>query len=146
MSQDISGFSTLIHIVASNTFPFGFTVTQASDDSDLLDFPSVQIGETAMGVNGDLIRWSRAQKLPMVVSVIPNSPDDDNLEALADANRVAQNKTSARDKITATVIYPDGSLVTLTDGAITDAPFGTGVSSAGRMKTKQYGFSFQQKV
>lgn len=145
MTTNISGFGTVVNFIASNTFPVGLNVTQFADDVDPLDLASVRIADTAMGLNGDLIKWARAQTLPMVISVIAGSDDDVNLQILADANRVGQGKNSANDTIAATVVYPDGSFVNLTGGAITDAQFGKGISSSGRLKTKVYAFSFQNK-
>lgn len=143
---DISGFGLVINIVASQTFPAGFTVTQFADNADPLDMPSIKIADTAMGLNGDLIRWSRAVPIPMVVSVIPGTPDDINLGILAENNRVGQGKASAQDVITATVIYPDGSAQIVSQGAIVDAMFGKSVASEGRMKSKVYAFQFQNRV
>lgn len=145
MSNDITGFGAIVTLIATNTFPVGFPVTQFADDSDPLDFASVKIGDVAMGLNGDLITWAKAMPLPMVLNVIPGSDDDLNLQILADANRVAQGKISAFDKITAVVTYPDGSVITLTGGKMTDSMFGKSISSAGRMKTKSYAFSFETK-
>ena len=83
---------------------------------------------------------------PMVLNVIPNSTDDVNLAILANANRVGQGTNNAQDIITAVVSYPDGMVITLNNGFITDAPFGSGVSSAGRLKTKAYTFSFSSST
>lgn len=146
MVNDITGFGIVVSIVASNTFPVGFAVTQFSDDADPLDFASIKIGDVAMGVNGDLIGWSRAVPVPMVLNVIPGSDDDLNLQILAEANRATQGKALAYDIITATVIYPDGTIVLCSTGKITDYNPGKSVSSAGRLKTKSYAFSFQTKV
>lgn len=146
MTTNVSGFGLVVNIIASNTFPVGFAVTQFADDADPMTMASVRIADTAMGLNGDLITWSKATPLPMVLNVIPASDDDINLQILADANRVGQNKNSANDEITATIAYPDGQVVTLSGGKMTDAEFGRGVSSAGRQKTKSYAFAFQSKV
>ena len=146
MTVDVSGFGGAINIIASNTFPSGFTVTQWSNDADPLDFAAVKFADTAMGVNGDLIVWSKAVPLPMVISVIPGSLDDQNLQILADANRAAQGKASAGDVIYATVLYPDGSSVQLAGGRMTDASFGKSISGDARIKTKVYSFTFQTKV
>jgi hypothetical protein len=140
--SNISAFGYVVTIIASNTFPIGFTVTQGASDGDPLDMPSVKIGDLVLGVNGDPISWNKAVPLPMTLSVIPGSPDDINLTILANANRVAQGKSSAQDTITATVVYPDGTVTSLTQGAITDAPFGKSLSSDGRVKTRQFGFMF----
>jgi hypothetical protein len=140
--SNISAFGYVITIVASNTFPVGFTVTQGANDGDPVDMPSVKIGDLVLGVNGDPISWNKAVPLPMTVSVIPGGLDDINLTILANANRVAQGKSSAQDIITATVVYPDGTVTTLIQGAITDAPFGRSIASEGRAKTRQFGFMF----
>ena len=144
--QDITGYGVAINIVASNTYPTGLQISQLADDTDVLDIPSIKIGETAMGVNGDLVKWARAVTNPIVISVIAGSQDDINLGILANANRVSQGQTSAGDVITLTATYPDGSTNVFSNGAITDAMFGKSISSAGRFKTKAYGFSFQSNA
>jgi hypothetical protein len=146
MTQNISGFGVVVNLVASTTFPVGITITQFADDSDPVDFGSVKIADTAMGLNGDLLRWARAVALPVVLNVVPGSDDDVNLGILADANRVGQGKVSAYDSITLTVVYPDGTTTTYTGGIITDAMFSKSISSAGRLKTKPYAFSFETKI
>lgn len=146
MTNDISGFGAVVTIVASNTFPAGFTVTQFADDSDPLDLASIQIADKAMGLNGDLVVWSRAVPIPAVLSVIPGSQDDINLGILAQANRPGQGKVPALDIITMTVVYPDGTVITLQSGKMTDAPFGKSIASAGRLKSKIYTFAFQTSI
>lgn len=142
-TNNVTGFGFVLSIIASNTFPTGFTFTQASDDSDAVDFPAVKFGDAAMGVNGDAIVWARATMIPMNLTVIPGSDDDLNLQALAKANRVSQGKSSTNDIITATLVYPDGSIASLSSGVITDGQFGKGIGSNGRLKTHTYQFMFQ---
>ena len=143
MVQDISGFGSVVSLVASNTFPAGIALTQFADDSDAFDQPSVRIGDVAMGLNGDLLSWRKAVPLPITISVIPGSQDDLNLSILANANRVGQGKTSANDVLTLTIVYPDGSLITFANGTITDAAFANSVASAGRLKSKTFSFAFE---
>lgn len=143
MSQDISGFGLQINIVASVTFPTGFIVTQFADDGDPFDLPSIQIADKAMGLNGDLITWSKASPLLVTINVIPGSDDDKNLSIVFDANRVGRGRKPVRDSITMTGIYPNGNTITLTAGKITDGMFGNAVASAGRLKTKAYMFAFE---
>jgi len=143
MAQDISGFGLKVWLIASETFPAGFPVTAFADDGDPFDLPSMQIAEAAMGVNGDLVKWSKAQVVPMTLSVIPNSVDDVNLGILFDSNRVSKGHRGARDVITMTGIYADGRTVVLTEGIITDGMPSNSVASAGRLKSKQYGFTFE---
>ena len=144
--QNVSGFGSVVTIIASNTFPQGIIITQFSDDIDALDLPGVKIADLAMGVNGDLIKWNRAAILPASVGVIPGSDDDINLQILAEANRVGQGKVSAQDVITITVVYPDGTSTTLSQGSMTDAPFGKSIAGTGREKSKVYVFGFQNRI
>lgn len=146
MTQDVSGFGLIARIVADTTFPAGFNVTQFADDADPLDMGAVQIADSAMGLNGDLVVWAKAHPLPAVLNVIPGSPDDINLQILADANRVGQGKISNYDTITMTIIYPDTTITILAQGIITSSIFGKPVASSGRLKTRPYGFVFQIKT
>lgn len=146
MTTDVSGFGAQVQIRASVTFPQGIVISQFADDADPFDFPSVQIGDKAMGLNGDLITWSKANPLLTTVNVIPNSEDDINLSLLLEANRVGKGKASARDVITIVAVYPNGATLTLTEGAITDGPPGNSIASAGRLKSKAYQFAFENKT
>lgn len=143
MSQDISAFGIRVQLTASETFPAGITITQFADDADPVDLPSMQIRDKAMGVNGDLISWSKANPVAATLNVVPGSDDDINLAVLFEANRVGRGKIGARDIINATVIYPDGSVTSLTQGIITDGMPGNSVASAGRLKSKAYAFAFE---
>ena len=143
MANNVTGFGFVVSIIASVTFPTGFTFTQASDDADPLDFASIKIGDAQMGVNGDIIIYNKAVPLPMVVNVIPGSVDDINLQTLANANRAVQGKQITNDVITVTIVYPDKTTHIFSNGVITDAQFSSSISGAGRLKTKQYSFLFQ---
>jgi hypothetical protein len=144
--QDITATGTIVNIIGSTTFPLGFPITQFADDADPLDFASIQIADTAMGLNGDLISWSRAIAIPMTLNVLPGGVDDLNLQILAEANRVGRGRVSALDIITATIIYPDASLITLTNGKLIEYNPGKGIASSARLKTRTYTFSFEQKI
>lgn len=141
--NDISAFGSRVQLVASETFPSGISITQFADDSDPFDSPSMQIRDKAMGINGDLITWSKATPIPLTIAVVPNSEDDDNLAVLFEANRVGKGKQGARDIISVTVIYPDGRTVSFTEGAITDGMSANSLASAGRLKSKSYQFAFE---
>lgn len=142
--QDISGFGLRVRVVASSTFPAGITLSSFADDSDPFDFPAHVITETAMGVNGDLVWWSRANPLLITLNLIPHSEDDQNMSALQEANRVGMGKNSARDEITLSAVYPDGRTITLSRGKLTSGHPGRSVASSGRMKAKTYTFAFEQ--
>lgn len=143
---DISGFGLQINIVASRTFPQGFVVTQFADDADPFDMPSMQIADTGMGVNGDMVSWSLANPIKPTLNVIPGSDDDKNLQVLFEQNRVGKGKFGALDVITMTGVYPDGTTITLTNGKITDGMPGKSLASAGRLKSKNYAFAFENQI
>ena len=143
MSTDISGFGLQLRITATNTFPTGFSVSQFADDADPFDIPELTIGEAAMGLNGELITWSKAVPIAINIAVVPDSDDDKNLAILFDANRVSKGKSSALDVISMTGVYPNGKIDTLTGGKIIAGMFGNSVASAGRFKSKTYKFMME---
>jgi len=146
MTTDISGQGLVLNIKAHKTFPTGFIITQFADDADPLDIADIQLAETAMGLNGDMVSWNTANPIPMIISVVPGSDDDKNLSILAEANRVGRGKLSAKDRIIVNIVYPDGDIITLSDGKITNAPITNSVASAGRKKSKTYAFAFENKT
>lgn len=145
MTQDISGFGFQANLVADRTFPNGLILTQWADDADPFDTPAIALADKAMGLNGDMIVWSKATAIDVTLNVVPGSDDDRNLAILAEANRVGAGKISAQDVITLTVIYPGGSQTTVTGGKIMSAPVSSSVASAGRLKSKAYMFSFENR-
>jgi tail fiber protein gp32 len=146
MTTDVSGFGSQVQVKASNTYPQGFVISQFADDADPFDIPSMQIADKAMGLNGDLIVWSKANPLMITINVVPNSEDDVNLSVLLEANRVGKGKTPARDEITIVAAYPNEGTLTLTGGIITDGAPGNSIASAGRLKSKAYQFAFENKT
>jgi hypothetical protein len=143
---DISVFGARAQVVASNTFPSGFSLSQFADDADPFDVPSIKIKDVASGANGDLVTWSKAVPITVTVNMVPNSDDDKNLAVLLEANRAGKGKLSARDEITMTVVYPDLRTVMFSGGVITDGPPALSASSGGRLKTRAYSFAFENVV
>lgn len=141
--QNISVFGLRAQVVASETFPAGFTVTQFADDADPVDTPSMQIRDKAMGVNGDLITWSKANPIPLTLNVVPGSEDDFNLSVLFESNRVGKGKFGARDVVSIILLYPSGDVAAFSQGVITDGPPANGAQSSGRLKSKAYSFAFE---
>jgi len=144
--ENISGFGLVVSILASNSFPVGLLISDFADDSDPFDFPVLQIGDSGMGLNGDLVVWQKPNPIKVTLNVIPGSFSDINLAILLEANRTGKNKSSARDVITMTGIYPSGNIVVLENGFLTDGMPASSVASAGRLKTKPYSFSFENRV
>lgn len=143
---DIAGFGLQLNLIASKTYPVGIIITQFADDSDPFDLPDLQIADSAMGLNGDLLTWSKANPIKLTLSVVPASLDDIALGILLEANRVGKGKFGARDIITLTGVYPSGAIITLINGTITNGIPGQAVSSSGRFKSKPYQFVFENKI
>ena len=146
MAVNISGFGASVNIIASVTFPVGLYLTEFADDADPVDFPVMTIAEQGMGLNGDLVRWSKATPIDMTISVIPYSFSDINLAILLEANRVGRGKIGARDVITMNVNYPAGNFIMLSEGAIITGPPASPIASSGRLKSKTYGFTFENRI
>jgi hypothetical protein len=142
----ISGFASQIQIVASVTFPSGFLVSKFSQDIDAFDLANLDIAHAEMGANGDLVVWSQAQPIPIVLSVVPDSSDDINLGILWEANRVQRGKLSANDIITMVLQFSNGDTEVLKPGVITNGPPATGMANNSRLKTKTYSFNFEGKI
>lgn len=144
--KDISAFGIRVNLIAHNTYPNGVTITEFSDDTDAIDVPVLQIADSAMGINGDLIVWSKANPITFTMSVLPNTDNDRILGILFEANRPGKGKIGQRDIITLNITYPAGDFVQFTQGVMTDGfPF-SGAQSTGRLKTKTYSFAFENKV
>lgn len=141
--NDISVFGLRVNLIASETFPSGIVLTQFADDADPFDSPSTQIRDKAMGANGDMITWGKANPIPLTINLIPGSEDDENMGVLLEANRVAKGKFGARDVITINVQYPDGRSRNFSQGVITDGILADSAASSGRLKSKPYAFAFE---
>jgi hypothetical protein len=143
MNGNIGGFGLVVALIASVTFPATLLLEAFADDADPFDFPDLQIADIAMGLNGDLLTWSKAIPLVTQVALVPESDDDNNMSVLMAANRVGKNLQSAQDVITLVGKYPSGVTVTLSNGKLTNGMISNSVASSGRMKSKVYKFAFQ---
>lgn len=146
MSQNISGFLSKISIIASNTFPVGIYITDFADDVDPFEFSELTIAETKMAVNGQLLKWTTANAIPAKISVIPDSDSDIQLAILLEQNRAGYGKTDSNDTINMVVVYTNGNVVSFNNGYIVSGPTASGLSSAGRLKSKTYSFMFENKI
>jgi hypothetical protein len=140
---NISGFGLTVNVVASVTFPNGVSITAFADDADPLETGAVDLGDTGMGLNGDLGVWSRPQVYDLELNVFATTQDDKNLAAIFDANRIGKGKTSARDVINVVINYPNGEKVALNNGIMVTGTAFPPVSNQGRFKTRTYRFRFQ---
>lgn len=143
---NISGFGLSAVVTASKTFPNSVIITDFADDSDPLDSPDFVINETGFGLNGDMVVWSKAGGIEVVLNLIPTSEGDTNLDILAEMNRVGKKKTSARDIINIVVTYPDGRVVTCSQGVVVTTTVMPSVAGIGRQKSRPYRYRFERIV
>ena len=144
--QDVSATGVKITVITVPTYPQGFEVSEFADNADPLDFPPTQIADYGMGVNGDLVTWTKPAPLEITLNVIPNTDADKNLGILYDMNRAAKGKISAQDLVTLVASYPDGTRKIFSNGKLISGVPANGVSSDGRIKTKEYKFVFENKI
>ncbi|AVL75506.1 MULTISPECIES: phage tail fiber protein [Providencia] len=141
--HDVSATGLSFTIQASKTFPTGILITAFADDADPLDLPAVDIAQTGMDINGNLVSWSTPTPQTVTINVLAGSEEDQNLSILLEANTAKKGRRHAGDIITFVASYGDGSTVTARNGKITNGSRGNSAASAGRLKSKAYTFVFQ---
>ena len=145
--QDTSSVGIAVYIRASVTFPAGITVTAFPEDGDFGTTGNTEIAGNASGVNGDLIVWKTASSVEVNVPIIPNTQDEANLDILFSANRGAKNRFPKKDVITMVVTNPvTGVVKTYKNGVIKNGAVGYQYGGDGRIKTKTYGFVFEDAI
>jgi hypothetical protein len=144
--HNVSATGIKMRLVASLTFPAGFDITQFADDGDPLNSENLTIAETAAALNGDLVAWGKPNVIPLTVAVLPDTDEDRNLSILWNVNRIGKNKVAVQDIITLVVTYPNGDQKILSNGVMISGPALNSGSSEGRLKTKEYEFSFESII
>lgn len=144
--HNVSATGIKMRLVASLTFPAGFDITQFADDGDPLNSENLTIAETAAALNGDLVAWGKPNVIPLTVAVLPDTDEDRNLSILWNVNRIGKNKVAVQDVITLVVTYPNGDQKILSSGVMISGPALNSGSSEGRLKTKEYEFSFESII
>lgn len=144
--HNVSATGIKMRLVASLTFPAGFDITQFADDGDPLNSENLTIAETAAALNGDLVAWGKPNVIPLTIAVLPDTDEDRNLSILWNVNRIGKNKVAVQDVITLVVTYPNGDQKILSNGVMISGPALNSGSPEGRLKTKEYEFSFESII
>lgn len=143
---NIGGAGSKVTIISVPTFPQGFTVTEFATDTDPLVVDDIEINNTEVGVNGDVVSWKKAGLLNLELSVIPNSESDKNLKILLNSNRLAKNKVALDDDITMIIVEADGTTTTYTGGKMLSGTPSNSISSDAKLRTKTYRFTFSNVI
>jgi hypothetical protein len=148
MSINISGFGSIATIQASSTLPIPYPITQFADDKPPYEVLPLQVGDVAMGNNGDLLKWKKANAIKININVAPSGIDDDTLSVLLENNRVGKGKlfASTNDTITLCITQPNGLFNIYSGGVILEGQPGNTFESSGRLQTKTYSFAFENRT
>lgn len=144
--MDISVAGSKVTIIAVPTFPQGFTIEEWATDADPLTIEDVQIAQSEVGVNGDVVSWHRAVMVNIDINVIPNSEADKNLMILTATNKIEKNKVSLHDNITMVIAYPDGTIKTFSEGTIVSGSVANSMTNDGKIRSKNYKFTFGKVI
>lgn len=145
--QDVSSIGITVRLTASVTFPLGISFRAFPDDGDIGPSGDNEIAGNASGVNGDLIVWKTVNGIEFNLPIIPNTEEESLLDILYNANRGAKNRFPKKDVIQITTINPvTGVIKTYKNGVIKTGTVGYTYGGDGRIKTKNYGFVFEDAV
>jgi hypothetical protein len=139
---NISGFGTKATVLAIQTFPMGFTLTEFADDVDPIAIEDTQPSDFEMLYDGSLYAFEKAAPIMVNVSVIPGSDDDMNLRMLLQAKKGSRSLFPVDDITSMIVTYPGNGRVVFTEGTILKGPMADSVVQTGRKKGNTYTFAF----
>lgn len=139
---NISGFGLKATVVALQTFPMGFTLSQFADTSNPIEFePMAPVGYEML-FDGDLFAFDKAAPVIVSCSVLPQTDDDINLKMMLTSKKGGVRWLPFSDVTTMVVTYPDGGRVVLSNGTIVSGPIGDTVLQTGRKACNTYKFAF----
>lgn len=145
--QDSSSIGIAVRLVASRTFPAGILFTMFPEDGDVGPTGNQEIAGNASGVNGHLIVWSTVNGIEVNLPLIPNTVEESLMAQLFQANRGSVSRFPKKDVITMTVTNPvTGVIKTYKNGAVKNGPVGNQYGLDGRIKSKVYGFVFEDVI
>lgn len=146
MTQRVGSTGLLIILTVPVLFPTGLELTEFANDADPLDFGEIQIGASAMNINGLKASWSTPAVVPMSISLTPGTEDDINMSLLFDTNRIGINKIITGADITAVVYYPDGISRRCTGGSVASYTPARSSTESGFFKSRTYSFEFESVI
>lgn len=139
---DVSGFGLKATIVALNTFPSGFEVSQFPDETDALTFSNLEVSGYQMLFDGTLFIFDKAAPIIVDIAVLPNTTDDANLKMLLSVKQGMKSWLPFSDFTSMVIYYPEGGYTVLTQGSIVSGPVGDSLKQSGRKGSNTYRFAF----
>ena len=139
---DISGFGARITILAIQSFPVGFVLSQFADDQEPLAIEDIEATGHEMLMDGSIFIFDKAVPVKIMVAVIPGSSDDINLKILLQARKGAASILPLPDITSMVISCPDGGKALFTNGSIIKGPLADTIQQSGRKKGNVYTFIF----
>jgi hypothetical protein len=144
--QEVSANGVKLMLFASISYPMGVEIASFNPGDDPISFDDLTVAETEMGVNGNMIVYRTPYSYNLTFNITPMTDQDAIMENIANADRIAFGKSSAKNVLTLVVIYPQGRTLTFIDGALTSIPGGFSAGGNGRIGGRQYSMSFRNMV
>lgn len=144
--SNISSNGLKLVLIASVTFPLGIEINAFATDGDPFIVEDVDVNKHEVDINGNGVTYSRAVPIRAEINLQPNSEEDKNLSILLSANSPGKNKLSIHDDITLIAVNPNGTREMYLKGTILGGAGGNTMTNDGKIKSKNYKFSFTEKV
>lgn len=140
--ERIDGFGLGVTILALQSFPMGFSISQFADDVSPLEVEETEPVGYDMLYDGSLFAFDKAAPVKLSIGVIAGTTDDINLKILLQARKAASTIIPIPDITSAVITYGDGGRILLSNGTILRGPLGDTVQREGRKKGNVYTFVF----
>lgn len=139
---NVNGSGTSIVVIAIQSFPLGFTISEFADDVDPISAEEVEPAGFEMLYDGSLFAFDKASPIVLTVSVIAGTPDDMNLKIITQSKRGGASLLPFNDSISMIITYPDGGRVMLSSGVLIKGMVPDSITTNGRRKSNSYTFAF----
>lgn len=139
---DVSAFGTGINIVATTSFPMGFSLSQFADDEDPISIQDVEVSGFEKLYDGGIFTFDKTSPVLLSVGIMPNTDDDSNLKILMQMRKSSPSLLPLQDTTSMIITYPDGGRVVLTSGSILSGALADSITTQGRKKGNVYHFVF----
>lgn len=138
---DIGAYGLSINVVALQSFPMGFSLSEFADDADPLVVEETEPFGYELLFDGDIFSFDKASVIKLSVTVIAGSEDDTNLRLLLQSKKGSKSILPVPDMTTMVITYPTGHVI-LTKGTIISGPLADSSRADGRKHGNKYTFVF----
>jgi hypothetical protein len=139
---DLSSFGTGITIVATTSFPVGFSLSSFADDESPLDVENTEVSGYEKLYDGTIFTFDKTSPILLSVGIMPNTDDDINMKILMQMRKSNAQILPLPDVTSMIIVYPDGGRVAMSNGSIISGPLADSLTREGRKKGNVYHFVF----